>query len=142
MTDGTLITFANANSYTSYKIMFPTLKDVAGAAGMQISGLQLFDSSVPGSNADFNSDGRVDGADFLVWQRGLGLTSQTNKQNGDANGDGSVTAADFTVWKSQFGTTPGVAAAGAVPEPATVGLAVISGLAVAACGRRGRRKSS
>ena len=37
-------------------------------------------------NADFNSDGLVDGQDLLVWQRGLGVG--TVLAAGDANGDG------------------------------------------------------
>ncbi|HMP05728.1 MAG TPA: dockerin type I repeat-containing protein [Lacipirellulaceae bacterium] len=49
-------------------------------------------------NADFNGDGRVDGADFLIWQRGLGVG--TTLAAGDANGDGAVNAADLTIWRN------------------------------------------
>ncbi|QDT73564.1 dockerin type I domain-containing protein [Lacipirellula limnantheis] len=85
------------------------------------------------SNADFNSDGSIDGADFLIWQRGLGLTGQTGKTNGDANSDTVVDAADLAIWKTTFGTTPAAAAVGAVPEPATyvLGALAVLGLAVA-----------
>jgi hypothetical protein len=93
----------------------------------------------PSNNADFNGNGVVDGADFLAWQRGFGLTGQPNKSTGDANGDGAVTAADLAIWKQQFGTNPGAAAAVAsVPEPATGALAVG---ALAAVARRRRRAS-
>jgi hypothetical protein len=70
----------------------------------------------------------VDGKDFLVWQRGLGLTAQPNKTTGDANGDGAVNAADLAIWKTQFGTSPAAAAAAGVPEPASgmMALAVAS----------------
>lgn len=79
----------------------------------------------PSNNADFDGNSIVDGADFLAWQRGFGLTAQPNKSTGDANGDANVTAADLTIWKQQFGTNPGAAAAVAsVPEPATGALAV------------------
>jgi MYXO-CTERM domain-containing protein len=93
----------------------------------------------PSNNADFNGNGVVDGADFLVWQRGFGLAGQPNKSTGDANGDGSVNAADLTIWKTQFGTSPGVTGAVAsVPEPAAGALAVG---ALAAVARRRRRAS-
>jgi len=56
-------------------------------------------------SADFNSDGYVDGFDFLAWQRGFGLTGAT-KSDGDANGDGHVDSDDLAVWEQQFGTVP------------------------------------
>jgi hypothetical protein len=78
------------------------------------------------ADSDFNSDGIVNGADFLIWQRGLGMTGQTSKGNGDANGDGTVNGADLALWKARFGGAPEAAAAGAVPEPATLVLAVFA----------------
>jgi hypothetical protein len=92
----------------------------------------------PANNADFNGDNVVDGKDFLIWQRGFGLTGQPNKSTGDANGDGNVNAADLTIWKSKFGGPPAEVAVSAVPEPATLGLL---GLAFAALvGVRSRTK--
>jgi hypothetical protein len=79
-------------------------------------------------DADFNNDTKVDGADFLIWQRGLGVGT-TNAQ-GDANSDSAVTTADLTVWKSKFGGSAIVAGA-LVPEPASS--VVIAVLATLAC---------
>jgi hypothetical protein len=129
MTAGEVVSFANATSYTSYKVIFPTVYDEALADSMQISGIQFFDN-LPASNADFDGNGIVDGNDFLKWQRGFGLTGQTNNQNGDANGDGSVTAADLAIWKTKFGGPGATAAVDAVPEPASVamlGLGMLAG---------------
>jgi hypothetical protein len=70
--------------------------------------------------ADFDSDGSVDGGDFLAWQRSLGATSAL-RSAGDATGDGAVDVADLAAWRTQFtGSTPlAVAAATSVPEPAS-----------------------
>jgi hypothetical protein len=78
-------------------------------------------------NADFNGDEIVDGRDLLVWQRGLGLTSQMDNSNGDADRDGTVDADDLLVLRNQFGTNPtSPTAAGHVPEPAGAALVAIA----------------
>jgi len=69
---------------------------------------------------DFDSDGDVDGNDFLVWQRGVGTTHN---------------AATLATWKANFGMTGAEAAAGAVPEPASLGLALLALGAVRAARR-------
>ena len=63
------------------------------------------------STGDFDDDGRVDGADFLAWQRGVGKAAPT-LADGDADGDGDVDGADLGVWREQFGveTSAGVSA--------------------------------
>ena len=67
-------------------------------------------------DADFNGDGSVDGADFLIWQRGLTSGGSGSLATGDATGDGNVDGADLSVWASQFSPSL-TAAADAVPEP-------------------------
>jgi hypothetical protein len=65
--------------------------------------------------ADFNHDGKVNGADLTVWKGAYHTTAA-----GDADADGDSDGADFLVWQRQLGLGgPAVAAAGAVPEPAT-----------------------
>ncbi len=68
---------------------------------------------------DYNFDGKVDAADYLVWrktrrQAGLGLAA-------DGNANNLIDAGDYTVWRTQFGATSAnaAAAAAAVPEPGT-----------------------
>jgi len=90
-------------------------------------------------DADLDGDGDVDGADFLTWQRGLGLTGQTNKSMGDANGDQIVNGADLGIWRTQFGAPPAVGTASAVPEP-TAALMALAGLVGGSLLRRRRTK--
>jgi hypothetical protein len=69
--------------------------------------------------ADFNSDGNVDGADFLAWQRGLGKPNAV-PADGDSDGDADVDAADLAAWRAAFGqvgATPALAASEASKEP-------------------------
>ncbi len=75
-----------------------------------------------GPAADFNLDGRVDGADFLVWQRGVGS---------------AFAAADLTAWRNGYGATAAVPAIDAVPEPAST---VVALLAIAVCAAAFRRQ--
>ena len=85
-------------------------------------------------DADFDDDDDVDGADFLTWQRGFGLTGQPNKSTGDANGDGDVNDLDLAIWETQYGTIPPLAGVAAVPEPASLALILL-----ATCGVMGSR---
>ena len=86
--------------------------------------------AVVASAADFNGDALVDGGDFLIWQRNLGMAAGALKTNGDADGDHDVDAADLAIWKGDFGATAATATSvAAVPEPSAAILAV----SVAAC---------
>jgi hypothetical protein len=72
--------------------------------------------------ADFNLDGVVDGADFILWQRGVGRTApRAHQADGDADRDGDVDGADLAAWKTQHGAAPVAAAAvtleGLAPAP-------------------------
>ena len=51
---------------------------------------------------DFDSNGFVDGLDFLQWQRGLGI-AHPSVGAGDGNHDGKVDGGDMTVFRQQFG---------------------------------------
>ncbi len=53
---------------------------------------------------DFDSDGDVDGEDFLRLQRGLGLTDGAYPNDGDANADNAVDSLDLGIWQNDFGS--------------------------------------
>jgi hypothetical protein len=59
---------------------------------------------------DYNTDGVVDGADYIVWRRSVGSADL----RADGNHDGVVGQGDYTVWRSNFGSVaPAVGASNA-----------------------------
>ncbi len=87
------------------------------------SGINVTTGNIP-TNADFDSDGDVDGTDFLTWQRGFSAAG--GLAEGDADGSGFVNATDLELWESQFGIAPLVGAVAAIPEPISVALVGIA----------------
>jgi hypothetical protein len=85
-----------------------------------LTGVVEFASSAGG---DYDSNGVVDGRDFLIWQRG-----------GSPN---PLSAGDLAAWKSNFGSGSAQSAVASVPEPGTA-LLVMLGLGVAAFKKRCR----
>jgi hypothetical protein len=71
---------------------------------------------IPG---DYNHNGIVDAADYVVWRKGLGTT---------------FTQADYDQWRAHFGQTAGggsgASANAAVPEPSTLALLIVGTLAM------------
>jgi fibronectin-binding autotransporter adhesin len=89
------------------------------------SGVVKLSAAIPG---DFNSDGRVDAADYTVWRDGLGQ---------------KYVQSDYAVWKSHFGQSGGAGGgmlAGAsliAPEPTTLWQLFLAAiLSVANCRQR------
>ena len=71
----------------------------------------------PLPNADFDSDGDIDGRDFLAWQRGYGIQApNATKADGDADNDLDVDGDDLGIWQEQFGTAGAMAAAALLSE--------------------------
>jgi poly(beta-D-mannuronate) lyase len=79
---------------------------------------------------DYNADGAVDAADYVVWRKAYGQQVPA-WSSADGNGDGVVDDDDFAVWTAAYGSpAAGSGAVAAVPEPAAltggvIGLAAI-----------------
>jgi len=116
---------------TQFRLLHnPTPRDFRGefAAGtFQIDNV-LAAGNVPADDADFDGDNDVDGQDFLIWQRGLGVGTMI--ASGDADDNGMVDAADLAVWKAQFGGGASVATLSAIPEPTGLAVAGIATFAL------------
>jgi CHRD domain len=72
---------------------------------------------------DYNNNGVVDAADYIVWRDSLGQSGEGL----DADGDNSnaIDGADYLAWQQNFGrsrmdVTPGSGNGAAVPEPSTM----------------------
>jgi ELWxxDGT repeat protein len=62
-----------------------------------------FFTVVPEVGGDYTRDGRVDGADFLAWQRGVGTTVAVPGDGADGNDNGGVDRTDLVIWENNFG---------------------------------------
>jgi hypothetical protein len=77
-----------------------------------------------GIHGDYNADGKVDAADYVVWRKTLGqsITLPNDRT------PGMVTTEDYSVWRENFGAMSGAAAASGatVPEPTGVILLAVA----------------
>lgn len=97
---------------------------------VQVDYVRVYSAVEPSpSSADFNFDGQVDGADFLIWQRNAGVLKGAIRDHGNANAgaDGDVDADDLAIWRQQYGSDATMNIA--VPEP-SVHVLVTSAIAL------------
>ncbi len=75
---------------------------------------------------DYNHNGVVDAADYVVWRDELGRTGINLPADGD--GDNTITQNDYNIWRANFGNHSGSGSAAvansAVPEPPSLILIV------------------
>jgi beta-glucanase (GH16 family) len=76
-----------------------------------------------GLSGDYNDDGRVDAADYVIWRKTDG--SEGIDLAADGSGNGTVNQADYLVWRQNFAQAAAGASA-AVPEPCATSLVAVA----------------
>jgi len=111
---------------------FATLNLPAGLTWNASDGTLSFGSG-GGLPGDFNGNGTVDAADYVVWSDNRGAGDES-ALGGNGNGTGGVDQADYLLWKNNFGNTSGSGNSAAIPEPAALSLLLVAVLgALARC---------
>jgi T5SS/PEP-CTERM-associated repeat protein len=76
--------------------------------------LTVSSAGVPG---DYNDNGTVDAADYILWRKGVPLANEVDTP-------GTVNGNDYAAWRARFGNTggagAGVSANTAIPEPTSL----------------------
>lgn len=109
---------------------FFTVTGTAGADNYILN--SLIAGAVVGVPGDYNNNGVVDAADYVLWRKGGPLQNEVDAP-------GTVNAADYTAWRARFGNTSGSGASlgGApVPEPGTTVLVIAGLMSLGAVNRR------
>ena len=119
---------------------FNTATDPLLDSDFFIRSIEIIGSAPQGVPGDYNNNGTVDAADYVLWRNGGPLANEVAGVT-----PGQVTAEDYTAWRARFGNGTPVPSAGsvlagsAVPEPSTFVYLVAAALGIAFIGsKRGR----
>jgi hypothetical protein len=92
-------------------------------------------------NGDYNNDGIVDAADYVVWRKTLNQTASPAGTGADGDKDGTIGPGDLDFWRGRFANPippgGGSGESSAVPEPATM-IPVIVGMLLSGAFQRVR----
>jgi hypothetical protein len=108
--------------------------------------MEITGAAPPGVAGDYNDNGAVDAADYVIWRKLMGQNVQL-KNEVPGTTPGSVTVEDYTAWRTHFGSTAAGAsvqsiAGGAVPEPSGL-IGLFSAIAGCLClGRLRKHRAS
>lgn len=104
------------------------------------AGIQAFTFTLSASASvagDYNHNGVVDAADYVVWRDTLNQSVAAGT-GADGDGDGVITQADYGFWRARFGNTSGSGslASANVPEPASFVMCCVAFGMISIFGRR------
>jgi hypothetical protein len=133
-TSGNLAGTANVSTDGSFEILtlpvnstFTIPVDADTFFELTLSGELVANAPLPEDlQGDFNDDGSVDAADYIAWQKGVGV---------------ETTEGNYNLWRANFGRTAGGGGASnnsAVPEPISL-ISFTFAMLVALSALRGRR---
>jgi hypothetical protein len=132
---------ATAGSFSAtYTLMFSD-EDLPGALDTSLTLTLMGEVISAGLPGDYNGDGSVDAADYVVWRATYGQTVPAFS-GADGDGDEMIGDGDYAVWTQNFGAVgPGAGAVStSVPEPVGMWLATIGLLGIAGVMGRTRRR--
>jgi T5SS/PEP-CTERM-associated repeat protein len=120
-------------SGTFSSIVLPSVPGLSWDTSQLASGML---SAAPGLSGDFNNNGKVDAADYVVWRKYSGtITALPNDPHG-----GTIGTLQFNTWRANFGNTAGSGANStsgsgvpAVPEPGSQALLLAALLTLSVC---------
>jgi hypothetical protein len=78
--------------------------DGIGGARIDIGAFEL-QSIALASSGDYNQNGRVDAADYVLWRFTKGTNGVPALTGADGDGDGTIGNGDYNVWRSHFGNS-------------------------------------
>lgn len=87
-------------------------------------------------HGNFNADARVDGGDFLEWQRSLSGVGQASQ--GDPVSEHPIASYELWLWSQNFGATKALAAASGTSVPEPTGTILLASGLLCGYGRRFR----
>jgi O-glycosyl hydrolase len=125
-----LIEFTSLSSFTFQSIVMPQL---APSMAWRVAYSSAALTAVVLLQGDFNADGTVDAADYVVWRKHDGQTGGATLSHGDADGNGNVDSVDLALWQANFGSlaaTGQPASSAHVPEPGSAVLLLLGVLAM------------
>jgi hypothetical protein len=95
----------------------------------------------PNATGDYNLDGVVDAADYVVWRKTLNNPAVPAGSGADGDGDGAIDAGDYEFWLERFGEmVPPGSGGGAFTVPELTGVAhALAGFVVCVLTNRRRR---
>jgi len=107
---------------------------LAGQASPMFGTVVYESLGIPG---DYDRNGVVDAADYVVWRKTLG-SEVLPGESADGNFDGHVTQIDYDLWRSHFGETSATefSVGAAVPEPSLLSYAICCAYFLLSLGRR------
>jgi len=85
---------------------FGRIADGDGIGGARID-IGAYESQPDGALGDYNRDGGVNAADYVMWRKLFGTSVTPPFVGADGDGDSTVDAGDYGVWRENFGEALG-----------------------------------